>query len=211
MENITTTWYQENALRTLKNFNTKEELYLNAYMGIIGEYGEFFDFIKKLYTHNLSEEKQIEVKLLAAKELGDVMWYLSTSLALAYNFTLQEVYSRILPFQEGDYHMDDIYLLDQGPFLSNDIFSMMLDFKRALNKLDYTADPNEIIDIVGQIILYIALILKTLFGMPISEILLANINKLRQRYPEGFSDTTANVRIDANKRYKEEEDTKVQR
>ncbi len=37
-ENITTKWYQENALRTLNNFKDRESLKLNAYMGVIGEY-----------------------------------------------------------------------------------------------------------------------------------------------------------------------------
>ena len=47
-ENITTKWYQENALRTLNNFKDRDSLKLNAYMDIIGEHGEFFDYIKKL-------------------------------------------------------------------------------------------------------------------------------------------------------------------
>ena len=37
---ITTNWYQENALRTMNNFDNLDILKLNAYNGIIGEYGE---------------------------------------------------------------------------------------------------------------------------------------------------------------------------
>ena len=81
-ENITTQWYQKNALRTLNNFKDKNLLQLNAYMGIIGEYGEFFDYIKKLYTHNLNPEKQEEVCDFASKESGVVVWYSVISLAV---------------------------------------------------------------------------------------------------------------------------------
>ena len=39
--------------------------------------------------------------------------------------------------------------------------------------------------------------------------LVSNIEKLRKRYPEGFDTAVANERIDANKKYKEEQDLKV--
>ena len=41
--------------------------------------------------------------------------------------------------------------------------------------------------------------------MNLSEILEDNIEKLRKRYPSGFDTLVADKRIDANKKYKEEE------
>lgn len=104
--NITARWYQENALRTMNKFESKEAMKLNAYTGIIGEYGEFFDYIKKLYTHNLSETKKQEIRELAPNEIGDLIWYLSTSLALTYDYTLDEVYEYILNLNHTNYKID---------------------------------------------------------------------------------------------------------
>ena len=47
--------------------------------------------------------------------------------------------------------------------------------------------------------------LGSLFSKSFSEILSDNIEKLRIRYPEGFDFEVANLRIGANKKYKEEE------
>ena len=231
---LTTTWYQENALRTINNFSSKELLKLNAYTGIIGEYGEFFDYIKKLYTHNLSEEKKQEIFKLAPNELGDLVWYLTTSLALTYGYTFDEIYSYIIKennqakeitpdlieasasakdplcayYENPGYDLDSInnFLID---YTSQDILSILMDFKKYLNRLDDITDKNDAIKKVSAVILRIASIAKYLFNKSLSAILLDNIEKLRKRYPEGFSTSVANKRIDANKRYKEEEETKV--
>lgn len=105
-KHITTKWYQENALRTMNNFENKDILKLNAYTGIIGEYGEFFDYIKKLYTHNLSQDKKDKIKFLAPKELGDLVWYLSGPLAYTYSYTLDEIYENILNIHHNNYQID---------------------------------------------------------------------------------------------------------
>lgn len=234
-EEITTSWYQDNALRTINDFGSRDALKLNAYMGIIGEYGEFFDYIKKLYTHGLSEEKKREIYYLAPKELGDMVWYLSTSLALYYDYSLDEVYAHITGGMKENFLLDDDLIrksaLSKDPLCQprNDgysidyinhyidrvdidtinIFDTLMRFKRVLNKLDYIESKEEAIVVVGEILLYVAAISKLMFGANLSEILVANIEKLRTRYPEGFSTDVANIRIDANKKYKEEEDMKV--
>lgn len=234
---ITTNWYQENALRTMNNFENKDILKLNAYTGIIGEYGEFFDYIKKLYTHNLSLEKKKEIMKLAPKELGDLIWYLSTSLAVSYDYTLNEVYEYILRLNHKYYHIDDDLInkasLDKDPLCSfrkedfsynidainfvlnmedvikdlneENIFKILLNFKKKLNKLDYVSSKEEVISVVADILVEVASISKCLFNMNLSEILEDNIEKLRKRYPSGFDTLVADKRIDANKKYKEEE------
>lgn len=209
-ENITTRWYQENALRTLNNFKDRDTLKLNAYMGIIGEYGEFFDYVKKLYTHNLNEDKIKEVCDLAPKELGDVVWYLTTSLAVYYDYSMDEVYAWITGGESSEgYDIDSIHGLVDSEFDKDNIFNEMMRFKSVLNRLDSVDNREAAIEVVADIMLEIARIIQGLFGKKLSDILYLNIEKLRKRYPEGFSTVVSNYRIDTQKKYKEEDSMKV--
>lgn len=240
-ESITPTWYQENALRTINDFGSLANLKFNAYTGVFGEAGEFFDYMKKYYTHSLDEDKKAEIKNLASKELGDIMWYLSTSLALYFGYSLSEIFNLITskkceryvvdeniiskaalkqdplcPYQEKhEYPVDiiDNYIpeLDE----EKDVYQVLYDFKKALNKLDYIDETNpeksceEAIRVVANIVIYIAFLAHHMFGKNLSELLVDNIEKLKKRYPNGFDEEVANARIAANKRYKEEERMKV--
>ncbi len=210
-EIITTQWYQQNALRTLNSFKDRDALKLNAYMGIIGEYGEFFDYIKKLYTHNLNADKMNEVCDLAPKELGDVVWYLVTSLAMYYDYSMDDIYEQITGGrpEENGYDIDCIYDYIDMDFQKDNIFNEMLRFKLTLNKLDLTETRKDAIEVVAAILAEIARIIKGLFGKNLSQILYLNIDKLRKRYPEGFSTVVSNYRIDTQKKYKEEDSMKV--
>lgn len=239
---VTTKWYQENALRTMNNFDNLDILKLNAYTGIIGEYGEFFDYIKKLYTHNLSNDKKQEILSLAPKELGDLVWYLTTSLAIFYDYNLNEVYEYILRYNSKSYQIDDNlinkasqnkdplcpfntkelgYNIDAiNHFLKEEYYKIELNeinilkilsnFKKTLNQLDYIETKEEAIIAVSKILIEIASISKVLFNKNLSEILSDNIEKLRSRYPQGFDNKVANQRIDANKKYKEEDSLRLQ-
>lgn len=211
-ERITTQWYQQNALRTLNNFKDQETLRLNAYMGVIGEYGEFFDFIKKLYTHNLKPEKIEEVCDLAPKELGDVVWYLATSLAVYYGYSMDEVYDQFthgVAREEDGYDIDSIYDYVKDDFQKDNIFGEMMRFKAFLNMLDTAGTKDEVLRIVSAIMLEIARVAKGLFGRELSDILYLNIDKLRKRYPEGFSTVVSNTRISVQSVYKREESLAV--
>lgn len=211
-EEITTQWYQNNALRTLNNFKDRDTLKLNAYMGIIGEYGEFFDYIKKLYTHDLNKEKKEEVCTLAPKELGDVVWYLVTSLALYYDYSMDDLYDQITGGEkksEDGYDIDSIYDYISLDFNKDRILEEMMKFKAVLNKLDTCEEREDVIKVVAEILSNIARIMKCLFNKNLSEMLYLNIDKLRKRYPEGFSTVVSNYRIDTQKKYKEEDSMKV--
>lgn len=226
----------------MNNFDNLDILKLNAYTGIIGEYGEFFDYIKKLYTHNLSNDKKQEILSLAPKELGDLVWYLTTSLAIFYDYNLNEVYEYILRYNSKSYQIDDNlinkasqnkdplcpfntkelgYNIDAiNHFLKEEYYKIELNeinilkilsnFKKTLNQLDYIETKEEAIITVSKILIEIASISKVLFNKNLSEILSYNIEKLRSRYPQGFDNDVANQRIDANKKYKEEDSLRVQ-
>lgn len=234
---MTTTWYQENALRTMNLFDDETTLKINAHTGILGESGEFLDYIKKLYTHNLSPEKKEEIMALAPKELGDLVWYLTTSMAQVYHYTLNEIYEYILHlkakhyqidddlirkastrkdplcsfcYQEPGYNIDSIYLATTNKYrgLERDnqlILQMVFDFSNIMAKLNCIESKEEAIIVVSEMLVEIAEISKDLFQKNLSEILMDNIEKLRIRYPEGFDKNIADLRIDANSKYKQEQ------
>ncbi|QFI14849.1 nucleoside triphosphate pyrophosphohydrolase family protein [Borrelia sp. CA_690] len=80
--------YQEKAKLTAKYKNKKEELILTT-LGLAGETGEVVEKIKKLVrdkNYIIDDEYLISIK----KELGDVLWYLS-SLSNNLGITLEDV------------------------------------------------------------------------------------------------------------------------
>lgn len=64
--------YQSLAMTTMNKELTKQQLLINAVMGLAGESGECVDLVKKHLFHNhpLDREKLI-------LELGDVCWYIA--------------------------------------------------------------------------------------------------------------------------------------
>ena len=78
--------YQRLALRTLNPELDRDEMLLNAAMGLCGESGEAIDLLKKhrMHGHPFDREK-------FAKELGDIAWYLAEA-ATALEIPLEEVF-----------------------------------------------------------------------------------------------------------------------
>jgi len=66
--------YQKLVKRTMNNDLSKNEKLSMLCMGIAGEAGEFVDHVKKhiYHGHDLDKNK-------AAKELGDLLWYVGNS------------------------------------------------------------------------------------------------------------------------------------
>ena len=59
-------------------------------LGLVGEAGEFADIMKKVHGHG--HDLTGEVKSKAAKELGDVLWYVSV-LAASLGFDMSDIAS----------------------------------------------------------------------------------------------------------------------
>lgn len=81
---LTANEYQQAALRTANSEDPKD-LILNGALGLCGESGELADIIKKhlFQGHDLD-------KIKAAKELGDICWYVAIE-AKGLGFTLEEI------------------------------------------------------------------------------------------------------------------------
>ncbi len=64
--------YQDLAMTTINKELSKDNVLINAAMGLCGESGEVIDLIKKWFAqgHELNKAKLIE-------ELGDVAWYIA--------------------------------------------------------------------------------------------------------------------------------------
>jgi NTP pyrophosphatase (non-canonical NTP hydrolase) len=77
--------YQELALRTHNIDLPQVQAFCNYALGLTGEAGEVADHIKKGVFHG-HEMNRHDI----AKELGDVMWYVS-NLAKLINFTLDDI------------------------------------------------------------------------------------------------------------------------
>ena len=77
--------YQKLAFRTCNQSLTKEELQMNAVLGLNGEAGEIADIYKKgnFQGHEISED---DVK----KELGDILWYIAL-MATALEVDLEDI------------------------------------------------------------------------------------------------------------------------
>ena len=77
--------YQKEAMTLLNPDIPREDVLLNALMGLCGESGEAIDLMKKhrFQGHPLDREKMI-------KELGDVAWYLAET-AWALDISLEDI------------------------------------------------------------------------------------------------------------------------
>jgi NTP pyrophosphatase (non-canonical NTP hydrolase) len=64
--------YQQESRRTRSIVNDNDKMLLNGALGAAGEAGEIADLIKKYYFHNHTLKTDD-----LAKEIGDVLWYLS--------------------------------------------------------------------------------------------------------------------------------------
>ena len=80
--------YQKLAMTTLNPALSKQDVLINAVMGLCGESGEAIDIVKKhLHQgHALDKEKLV-------KELGDIAWYLAEA-ATALDISLDDVFEQ---------------------------------------------------------------------------------------------------------------------
>jgi len=81
--------YQKLAKTTLVNNNEDDRLLMaRLTLGLVGEAGEVAEKIKK---HIRGDKNYIELKESIAKELGDVLWYLSVLSDECFNINLDYI------------------------------------------------------------------------------------------------------------------------
>jgi radical SAM protein with 4Fe4S-binding SPASM domain len=222
-------WYELNAKRTMNNFATPELMRLNAKMGIAGETGEFIDCMKKLLTHDCNESQQEKIKRLMIDEMGDILWYLASSLSSYYHISFNEMGNFILNQNNQKIKLIDenmvkncalkcdpdcpYNVINKGhaiaeldTFLSNDTNDV--DLVKIWDKLDVVAFKlrrtdikEEIISLSSDLIIILGKICHSSLHTTLEEVMTANVMRLQERYPMGFNSKIASDRIDVEEKY----------
>ena len=166
--------YQELSKRTANPHDN--EIY-NYGMGLAGETGELIDMFKKSIFHGHTL-KQMQV----LKESGDVLWYTS-QLSRLFNIRMDDAFERVNDQFRGldikEKHTNEL-IMTSCINLSNTVgmINGHIDSER------YTKQQLE--GLFANIIrnLYF---LGAVINLTLEETAEANINKLKKRYPDGFS------------------------
>ena len=79
--------YAYDAERTARPYPERRQHFMRAALGLCGEAGEFADLVKKAMFHGPGHELDVDK---AAKELGDVLWYIADA-AAALGISLEKV------------------------------------------------------------------------------------------------------------------------
>lgn len=162
--------------RTLSPHNTPA----TTRLGLRGETGEVCDLVKKWTGHGVQEDPS---KIL--KELGDVCWYAASRLI------------EIADFNE-DQRADLITAATKFPVILNtDELIMCVEALQDLaiefgNGGDAQHHPIAYMHDTGALLFTMVKALGHRYGFTLEQILQANVDKLRARYPDGFS-TAASV------------------
>jgi NTP pyrophosphatase (non-canonical NTP hydrolase) len=165
---LTLSEYQTLAARTAPTDLSPEDRRLNCAMGLVGEGGELVDLLKKARFHGHSDGLTDKLR----DEFGDVLWYLAeaatiSGLELSLPFTYDPAES----------------ILD----VSMGIASNALRISRGGSPDASTlrALVGDVRDLIEQ------------HGLTLHEVLKRNVDKLTERYPDGFDKARSQARVDA--------------
>jgi len=173
--------YQQLASRTCPDLGTPEKNLLHMNLGITTEVGEFLDVIKK----NLAYGKPLDIVNLG-EEISDMAWYISNKARLFYPKSWEQ--------QEQENSYEDLRKEFSKLFIS--IYEQYEINTRVTILLNCVINPDYVLSEVEEdfngvrdmvILNYIA----DLFELDFFQILTNNINKLKVRYPEKFTNEAA--------------------
>ena len=216
------------ARRTMNNFDTEEIKKMNGEMGIVGEIGELIDSFKKYKTHNLNVDSKNKLKENLIIETGDIVWYLAASLSSYYDIDFEDIgkYIQNSSNKELDRKVFDTPILFQSiktkdpecllKSSSNEINISILDnntcdynFNNEWKKLVYYAcqiiylsNKNKLIETIANLLLALSRIANIELEVSMNEVLKRNIDKLNNRYKQGYDVEVANKRIKLLTNYK---------
>ena len=219
------------ARRTMNTFDTEEIKKMNGEMGIVGEIGELIDSFKKYKTHNLNADSKNKLKENLIIEVGDIVWYLAASLSSYYDIDFENIgkYIQNSTNKELERKVFDTPILLQSiktkdpecllKSSSNEIDISILDnntedynFNNEWKKLVYYAcqiiylsDKDKLIETITNLLLTLSRIANIELEVSMNEVLKRNIDKLNNRYKQGYDREVANKRIKLLTNYKESE------
>lgn len=170
--------YRPLALRTAKMFPSQRENLSHAALGLITEIGEFASEVKRItiYGKPLTEEMRQNM----AEELGDASWYVPLAL-----------------YAEGVEHFDYSGARAALSMVHTDLASIA----HALNEMSAKVS-GAVLHGQGGCSLYLISIVALievaggLIGTTGEQMRAQNIDKLRKRFPDKYSDEAAEARAD---------------
>lgn len=160
--------YQALAARTAPTHLSPEDRRLNCAMGLVGEFGEFVDELKKKFHGHPEDLGRLRA------ELGDVMWYLAEAATI-----------RDRPLQLPEFYVQPDSLFDIAEQCAKVARDISLDTNRGF-KCFVAIERRQLVGHVRSLI--------ESHGFTLEEVLEANIAKLRERYKDGFSEEASRER-----------------
>lgn len=155
-------------------------------LGLAGESGELIELLKKHWGH----KHELDLDKLK-KEAGDCFWYVA-ALALQFDITLDEISPRYLGARKPPVTSIQSYALRLAGCVGS--VARVLD---AYWMSRYP--PADIQRTLRQRLSLVFIVLERIiehFGLSLGEVLEANVEKLRARYPNGFSEKDSQARVD---------------
>jgi NTP pyrophosphatase (non-canonical NTP hydrolase) len=187
MKPIQTIQGYEKEVRRLLGAHEKE---ISAYaLGLAGEAGEVVDLLKKSWGHG----HPLDVEKLK-KELGDTLWYV-TALGMQFEIPIERYVPRRLVNDLSD------HAAAQGsrPLLLIELVGRTVGMVRRYWYEERFLEGERFLATLARQLRWIFNELEQLglqHGLTLGVILQANVDKLRLRYPDGFSTEASIARVD---------------
>lgn len=179
--------YQKEVVRLLGAHEREPSSYV---LGLIGESGELTDLLKKVWGHGHELDRE---KL--KKELGDCFWYV-VAIGQQFSIDIHDIAPRRLR-SRADLFPPQQKLLRLSSWVGGIARRCDLFWGGGRVAYPYEATRKTLQRQLGSVFM----LLEDLgydFGLQLSDVLQANVDKLRQRYPDGFSTEASVNRIDVN-------------
>jgi NTP pyrophosphatase (non-canonical NTP hydrolase) len=190
--------YQVNALRTEKPLPTSIDRLAHAALGLITETGEIATEVKRMVIYgkgladvdpktNLTRAQHI------GEEIGDVLWYVAIAADVA-QVSMEDLFN--MPTRANSYALEVLELTTLDLSAAVGSFSALTITGRFVGVTELGEGDKRV---VGEYLVSVmsALIdLSALVGISIDQIAGENIEKLRLRFPDAYSNEAAEARAD---------------
>lgn len=181
--------YQELAMRTASPVSraTDDNLLMQAAMGLCGEIGEFIKANDEFRMVMFVPAARENAREHALKELGDIMWYAITGMK-ALGITGEELDGTYLPSLMTE--PDAAWMTFQSQTVTSYMAvnaGAIIDMvkKQTFHGEGHDVDKEAAAGAISRIVLRVKFLSYKL-GSSLEEVMEKNIQKLRERYPEGF-------------------------
>lgn len=148
----------------------------NGILGLIGETGELVDLFKKFAFQSTPDAQLPSIRM--AEELGDVLWYM-VELADGMGMELCDICTSFALWDERA----------QQPHVRPSLRNTVVRLARQASILSREVERGDKYKIHQEMrhLIRLAARLGRIIGRPLTQIAWQNIEKLKARYPEGFS------------------------